>query len=1184
EGSRRHAFRTRRYARRRRATSEPSSLLPNCIHHRLPLAIVSLLTYISSYSPSYSSRKATMFDGSFKSSRKVNLSGRKKPTTGYSARLASLSSSRGRDDVLAGSKQELMLQNRLAREERHAMKKRTAASTRIQAQYRRLRAAERARAEIFNQLEQQLTLTVLTGDIQSNALPTPQLQQFLRQFLFAVHSRVAAERVRKVQDYLVFMLLVSCLKGENGINFLEADKDACWVFQVTRMSEIALQTLVQEQLKTSVKNPAVAVNPYLLLLDTLTNVSKYPTPKGQTALSSVLYHLGVTARYGIFDAMSACIAQQAEEGVSRVENDRLVQVAANIAAQTLRLSIQGQQERASDVLRHFAKKILLSASSVSSPITSFVTSAVAESANKSGCFWASVVQQLRDNLDMTTLSWQHRAIIVGNVVELTSLCSFDAALVDVVPFVLSDLVTPSLVQWAFDVKHTEQDPMAPEEDYDMDNESEVPIVPPTYLSAGIFASDEEVRLGVLALGKSEASVRAQWQKICHSNFSTRCLDVLLHVNEPLEHGENAVAKFCHVLTTMLLSTGRSYVLSVAARFANPPPALFALLSAMTVEQFAGNPIVPANNISLVNSMWQWIKPRIENITAQRPTESLTNGPLAFTTLQLQVLIVFNVVYSHMLLGLDDEAFYDGQWPLRLTEVEAIVTFLKQFIYDTCWTITSNNTLSVNSMDEKELVLFSAVVSSIKLFNQLYDRDCRRRFMPDGAWLWPSMPVVKEIVDLELMKEDGNHDAHAIYMLMNGKASSPYARAALILVTIPQVLSFNERVQLFQKLLEDGKAQLGHIRDEFSRALQVRVKRDEIVDDSFDFFQKVCDTMSPAALKSRVKVTFVNEQGLEEAGIDGGGVFKEFMDSLTKSAFSPEYGFFLETEEHLLYPNPGARYIVDTRKEALDRYRFLGRVLAKAVYENILVEPQFAAFFLNKLLGKFNYIDDLHSLDPELYKSLMRLKHYNGNVEDLSLTFSVSEMEFGQVVTRNLVPDGANIPVTNENRIRYIHLMANYKLNVLSSTESAAFLKGFRDLIPGTWIQMFAPAELQMLIGGSATNINIDDWERHTVYGGGYHPSQRIVQWFWEIVREDFTAEDRAALLKFITSCSRQPLLGFSKLQPQICIHQVRVEDDDRLPSSATCMNLLKLPAYSNREAMRKKLLYAIRANAGFDLS
>ncbi|KAL4158899.1 hypothetical protein PRNP1_004673 [Phytophthora ramorum] len=1157
-----------------------------------------------------------MFDGSFKSARKVNLSGRKKPTTGYSARLASLSGSRGRGDVLApalgaapGSKEELLLQNRLAREERHAQKRQTAASTRIQAQYRRVRAGKQARVAVFSELEQQLTQVVTTRDFQNEPLATQQLQLFLRQFLFAKprgwtgteKSVLTRDRIRNVQDYLVFMLLVSSLKGrqDNETNVLHAHKDASWVYQVTRMSEIALQTLVQEELKTSVASPAMAVNPYLLLLETLTSALKY-SAEDQTTLSSVLYHLGVTAQYSIFDALSASIAQQAKEGVSRVENDRLVQVIAGVAAQTLRLSVEGQQDRAAQISRQFAVKILLTASSVNSPITGYVTRlalstdelSVAAKAKQLGLFWASSIQHLRHLCDREgtepVLSWSKRSIAVGNIIEITSICSFDEELVGVIPYVLSEMVTPSLVQWGFDVKNAQQDPMTLDDDYEMDDDPEVPIVPPAYLSAGGFASDDEIHHGTRALGESETSVRAQWQKICHSSFSARCLDVLLHANgtalETTQPGESAVSRFCRVLATVLLSAGRVYVLTVATRFTNPPPTLFALLGAMTVEQFAGGPATPTNNANLVNSMWRWIKPRIESIAAQRSTSSLANGPLVFPTSQLQVLLIFNVVYSHMLLGLDDEAFYDGQWPLPLIEVEAVATFLKQFIYDTCWTITSSNALSVDNMNERELMLFSAVVSSVKLFNQLYDRDCRRRFMPEDAWLWPSMPVIKETVDLESMKEDGNHDAHAIYMLMNGKAASPHARTALILITIPQVLSFNERVQLFQKLLADGKSALGPIRDEFARALLVRVKRDEIVDDSFEFFQQVCDTMSPAALKSRIKVTFINEQGLEEAGIDGGGVFKEYMDNLTKNAFSPEYGFFLATDDQLLYPNPGARYIVDTRKEALDRYRFLGRVLAKAVYENILVEPQFAAFFLNKLLGKFNYIDDLHSLDPELYTSLMRLKHYDGSVEDLALTFSVSEMEFGDVVTRDLVPDGANTPVTNENRIRYIHLMANYKLNVLSSMESAAFLKGFRDLIPGTWIQMFAPAELQMLIGGTATNIDMDDWERSTQYGGGYHPSQRIIQWFWEIVRNDFAAEDRAALLKFITSCSRQPLLGFSQLSPQICIHQVRVEDDERLPSSATCMNLLKLPAYSTKEAMRTKLLYAIRSNAGFDLS
>jgi ubiquitin-protein ligase E3 C len=40
----------------------------------------------------------------------------------------------------------------------------------------------------------------------------------------------------------------------------------------------------------------------------------------------------------------------------------------------------------------------------------------------------------------------------------------------------------------------------------------------------------------------------------------------------------------------------------------------------------------------------------------------------------------------------------------------------------------------------------------------------------------------------------------------------------------------------------------------------------------------------------------------------------------------------------------------------------------------------------------------------------------------------------------------------------------------------------------------------------------------------------------------------------------------------------------RLPTAATCMNLLKLPPYKGVAEMREKLLYAITAGAGFELS
>ena len=41
---------------------------------------------------------------------------------------------------------------------------------------------------------------------------------------------------------------------------------------------------------------------------------------------------------------------------------------------------------------------------------------------------------------------------------------------------------------------------------------------------------------------------------------------------------------------------------------------------------------------------------------------------------------------------------------------------------------------------------------------------------------------------------------------------------------------------------------------------------------------------------------------------------------------------------------------------------------------------------------------------------------------------------------------------------------------------------------------------------------------------------------------------------------------------------------ERLPTSATCVNLLKLPPYQARGVLRDKMLLAVRNTAGFDLS
>lgn len=68
--------------------------------------------------------------------------------------------------------------------------------------------------------------------------------------------------------------------------------------------------------------------------------------------------------------------------------------------------------------------------------------------------------------------------------------------------------------------------------------------------------------------------------------------------------------------------------------------------------------------------------------------------------------------------------------------------------------------------------------------------------------------------------------------------------------------------------------------------------------------------------------------------------------------------------------------------------------------------------------------------------------------------------------------------------------------------------------------------------------------------------------FWRVV-ESFTSAERRQLVRFVTSCPRPPMLGFKELEPLFAIRAGET-DPTRLPSAATCVNLLKLPAYKVR--------------------
>jgi ubiquitin-protein ligase E3 C len=82
------------------------------------------------------------------------------------------------------------------------------------------------------------------------------------------------------------------------------------------------------------------------------------------------------------------------------------------------------------------------------------------------------------------------------------------------------------------------------------------------------------------------------------------------------------------------------------------------------------------------------------------------------------------------------------------------------------------------------------------------------------------------------------------------------------------------------------------------------------------------------------------------------------------------------------------------------------------------------------------------LDPQLHKSLLQIKKYKGDVQDLCLDFTVAAGEITGSTPIELFPGGASVNVTNSNRHQYVHLVADHKLNQQIAKQCRNFILGF----------------------------------------------------------------------------------------------------------------------------------------------
>ncbi|QMW28503.1 hypothetical protein G4B84_003792 [Aspergillus flavus NRRL3357] len=389
----------------------------------------------------------------------------------------------------------------------------------------------------------------------------------------------------------------------------------------------------------------------------------------------------------------------------------------------------------------------------------------------------------------------------------------------------------------------------------------------------------------------------------------------------------------------------------------------------------------------------------------------------------------------------------------------------------------------------------------------------------------------------------------------------------LLVKNPKVLEFDNKRNYFTRRIHSRGAEPRHPHP----PLQLSVRRDQVFLDSFkSLYFKSADELK----YGKLNVRFHGEEG-----VDAGGVTREWFQVLARGMFNPNYALFIPVaaDRTTFHPNR----LSGVNSEHLMFFKFIGRIIGKALYEGRVLDCHFSRAVYKCILGRSVSIKDMETLDLDYYKSLLWMLE-NDITDIITETFAVETDDFGEKQVIDLVENGSNIPVTQENKEEYVQRVVDYRLVRSVKEQLDNFLKGFHEIIPADLISIFNEQELELLISG-LPEIDVDDWKANTEYHN-YSASSPQIQWFWRAVRS-FDKEERAKLLQFVTGTSKVPLNGFKELEGMNGVSRFNIHRDygnkDRLPSAHTCFNQLDLPEYDSYETLRQRLYTAMTAGSEY---
>jgi hypothetical protein len=391
-----------------------------------------------------------------------------------------------------------------------------------------------------------------------------------------------------------------------------------------------------------------------------------------------------------------------------------------------------------------------------------------------------------------------------------------------------------------------------------------------------------------------------------------------------------------------------------------------------------------------------------------------------------------------------------------------------------------------------------------------------------------------------------------------------------------------------------------------------------------------------------EVQYVGLAGMNEEGLDWGGLYRDslvrMMDdlfsteqqgidlfSLTPNAASMHLSEEAATEvaaavqqytatDGSYVPNPKYSNASTSGNTpipvALSMFEWVGKLMGISIRTRACLDFDLAPLVWKLLVGDDVDVEDIIVVDAKLGSFLRAVQTFSDDARtasagagdnrdpDAAFVERFGQLFFvlpdpaaaaaqnkvvasTQVMSAALIPGGSSTKVTFSSRHRYI---AAIIAAVCDRYRGAcnAMRRGLTCIIPDRALRLASWRDLQRLVCGES-EIDLVVLRNNTTYDsrGVYSDAHPNIKFFWSVM-ETLTPEQKRNFVRFAWGRSKLPRGTWPKNYrgEQVKFKIVPKLNYDGLPLAHTCFFLIELPTYQSIDIMRQRLLTAITYGAG----